>query len=259
MKNREVIQYNVKETGQFVMASEIKSGCSVYFIPGYGQSAEGSYYLLSQLFYSLIKKNVSLFCLDHCSCGDSLTFKEVVEWEDYLTGIKFFLKDTSKRKIFILTGMSIFFAPLILDKGFKYILLPPYPEYLSIVDRIVNDLDHDVYDSCYLYDKYPIMKTFFEMLGASWNEWKGQRVSKKLLKDLCCEVRKNVISDGEIRRNALAIFEIQQLNEKLGKVEGNRCYLGDSFVKYGVLSPEDREIIKKELSNIVIREEKYSW
>lgn len=255
MKNREVVQYNVKETGQFVMSSEIHSEYSVYFIPGYGQSAEGSYYLLSQLFYSLIKENVSLFCLDHCSCGDSITFKEFIEWEDYLTGIKFFLKDTGKRKIFILTGMSVLFAPLILDKGFKYILIPPYPEYLSKVDKIVNDLEHDVYDSCYLYDKYPVIKTFFEMLGASWNEWKGQRVSRKLLQDLCYEVKKNEVSSEKIRKNALIVFEIQRLGEKLGVIESNRCFLGNSFIKYGVLSPEDREIIKRVLSNIIIGEE----
>lgn len=104
-----VLQEIKESNGQFVLSRKISNSPELILVPGYGQSAEGSYYLLSQLFYSMIDKKISIFCFDYCNCGDSLTSKSVIEWDDYLNGISTFLVQKRANKIFILTGMGMLF------------------------------------------------------------------------------------------------------------------------------------------------------
>lgn len=62
--------------------------------------------------------------------------------------------------------------------------MPPYPSISNDVLDFIQQLDNETYDTNLLYSLCPPIRYFFESLGASWNEWKGQRVSKQLLKTL---------------------------------------------------------------------------
>lgn len=239
-----VLQKIRVSNGQFVLSREIPNSPKLILVPGYGQSAEGSYYLLSQLFYSMINEKISLFCFDYCNCGDSLTFKNIIEWDDYLNGLIPFLVNKERKKVFILTGMSMLFEQKILRNGFQVITIPPYPSVSKSAFNFIELLENELYDTDILYSLCPSIRFFFESLGASWNEWKGLRVSKNLLQTL--SKRTKEFSKKRVQKESLISFEIRD-NLKMKNFNTNIKYLTDSYKKYGVLSPKDRRIIQQEI------------